>query len=166
MRKFSLPNTSATTPRWESTTRKRWGRILLVDDYEDARATVREALEAVGHVVLEAGNGQEALNVLVSRPHERVSLIIADLQMPVMDGWRLIELLNCYVKLSTVPVIVVTSATDPHLERITHPAVRGCLRAPYELKDLVDLVEACLNPGPQQGARQGASRQGPGSSGP
>ena len=63
---------------------------MLVDDYADARAVVREALEEAGHVVVEAVNGQEALNFLVSRQDERVALIVADLQMPVMDGWRFI----------------------------------------------------------------------------
>ncbi len=120
------------------------GRILLVDDYDDARATVREALEQSGHVVIEAADGQQALNILVSRA-ERVTLIIADLQMPVMDGWRLIELLNCYVKLSTIPIIVITAAQDPQLERISHRAFFGCLQAPYELDALVDMVDTCLD---------------------
>ena len=152
MRKFTPWKTTSSIHRWASTTRRRWGRILVVDDYDDARATMREALEEVGHVVIEARNGQEALNFLVSRPDERVSLIIADLQMPVMDGWRLIELLKCYVKLSTLPVIVATSAREPHLERITHRAVRGCLRAPYDMKALVDMVDECLNPTQQGGS--------------
>jgi CheY-like chemotaxis protein len=118
----------------------------LVDDYDDARATVREAIEEAGHVVIEAGNGQQALNILVSRFEQRIDLIIVDLQMPVMDGWRFIGLLQCYVKLSTIPVIVVTAATDPHLERITHRAVLGCVRAPYELESLMTMVEGSLNP--------------------
>ncbi len=144
--------TTSTRARWASDTRRRWGRILLVDDYEDARASVRDVLEEVGHVVIEAGNGQEALNFLVSRPNEQVGLIIVDLQMPVMDGWRFIDLLRCYVRLSKVPVIVVTSMVEPHLERITHRAVRGCLRAPYDHKALVDMVDECLNPTPEKGS--------------
>ncbi len=142
----------STIPRWASTTRRRWGRILLVDDYVDGRTAVRQALEDVGHVVIEAGNGQEALHFLVSRPDERVGLVIVDLQMPVMDGWRLIELLQCYVGLSTLPVIVVTSAAEPRLERITHQAVRGCLCAPYDLKALVDMVDEGLNPTQAEGS--------------
>ena len=73
-----------------SSVRRRPGPILLVDDYDDARSSVREALEDAGHRVLEAANGQQALNLLVSRSAERVALIILDLQMPVMDGWRFI----------------------------------------------------------------------------
>jgi CheY-like chemotaxis protein len=120
-----------------------------VDDYDDARTSVREALEDAGHIVMEAANGQQALNLLVG-PDQQVALIILDLQMPVMDGWRFIELLNCYVKLSTIPVIVVTAAPQPHLERISHKAVFGCLQAPYELRTLLEMINACLDPAPAQ----------------
>jgi CheY-like chemotaxis protein len=132
--------------RRDSGSRRRFGRILVVDDYDDARTTVREALEQAGHVVIDAANGQQALNFLVSRLDEPVALIIADLQMPVMDGWRFIDLLKCYVKLSTIPVIVVTAQADPQLERITHRAVYGCLQAPYELDALMAMVSKCLSP--------------------
>jgi CheY-like chemotaxis protein len=114
-----------------------------VDDYDDARTIVRDALEAAGYAVVEAANGQQALNVLVD-PNQRMSLVIMDLQMPVMDGWRFIELLNCYVRLSTIPIIVVTAAPQPQLERIKHKAVHACLQTPYELKTLLTLVESAL----------------------
>jgi CheY-like chemotaxis protein len=114
-----------------------------VDDYNDARTVVRDALEEAEHVVVEASNGQQALNILVA-PDQDVALIILDLQMPVMDGWRFIELLNCYVKLSTIPVIVVTAASQPHFERIKHKAVYGCIQAPYALSTLLEMVESCL----------------------
>ena len=130
--------------RQVSGARRRAGPILLVDDYDEARSAVRDALEEAGHVVIEAANGQQALNLLVA-PEQYVALIILDLQMPVMDGWRFIELLSCYVKLSTIPVIVVTAAAQPHLERIKHKAIYGCLQAPYELGTLLKLVDSCLN---------------------
>jgi CheY-like chemotaxis protein len=137
-------------PKWTSSerrissSRRRPGRILLVDDYDDARATVRETLEQAGYVVIDTANGQQALNFLVSNFDEPVALIIVDLQMPVMDGWQFIDLLKCYVKLSTIPIIVVTGQPDPQLERITHRAVHGCLRAPYTLEALMAMVAQCL----------------------
>jgi CheY-like chemotaxis protein len=129
---------------------RRIGPILLVDDYEDARFTVREALENAGYTVIEAAHGEQALSALVSRPDTPVSLIILDLQMPVMDGWRLLELLRCYVSLSKIPVIIV-SGQDPHLEEVQHGAVFGAIRAPYEMQQLIDMVDACMS-----GARKAA----------
>ena len=93
--------------------------------------------------MIEASNGQQALNLLVSSPGQHVALIILDLQMPVMDGWRFIELLRCYVALSHIPIIVVTGH-DPHLERVSHRGVIGCLQAPYEMKTLLALVDSCF----------------------
>ena len=122
----------------------RLGPILLVDDYEDGRGWVREALEDAGYIVAEAEDGQQALNFLLSRPGEPVALIILDLEMPVMDGWRFIELLKSYVRLSTIPVIVAT-AQPPKLMPVAHKAVFGCLRKPYEVTTLVEMVEACLD---------------------
>jgi len=129
-----------------SGTRRRVGPILLIDDYDDARASVREALEEAGHVVIEAANGQEGLNILVSRLELRVAMIIVDLQMPVMDGWRFIDLMKCYVKLAPIPIVIVTAQEQPHLERISHRGVVGCLCAPYELEALLELVEKCVDP--------------------
>lgn len=133
-----------------SSARRRVGSILLVDDYDDARSCVREALEEVGHTVIEATHGQQALNLLVGSPSQRVALIVLDLQMPVMDGWHFIELLRCYVRLSHIPVIIVT-AQEPHLEQIGHKAVIGCVRAPYDMQTLLDLVEMGLNPDAEPG---------------
>jgi CheY-like chemotaxis protein len=139
-----------------SSVRRRPGPILLVDDYEDARSGVREALEDAGHSVIEAGDGQQALNLLVSSPDQHVALIILDLQMPVMDGWRFIELLRCYVALSHIPIIVVTGH-DPHLERVSHQGVIGCLQAPYEMKALLALVDSCFQTETQPGLERGTA---------
>jgi CheY-like chemotaxis protein len=122
---------------------RRVGPILLVDDYDDARASVREALENGGYAVIEAGNGQQALNFLVSRPDERVALIVLDLQMPIMDGWQLLELLRCYVALSTIPVIIVT-ALGPGAEGVRHAHVFGCIHAPYAIEKLLQMVDDCM----------------------
>lgn len=126
-----------------SFTRRRIGPILLVDDYDDARSTLREALERLGYAVLEAANGEQALSLLVTRHDQQVSLVILDLQMPVMDGWRLLELLRCYVGLSSIPVIIV-SAQHPHLEQVRHPSILAYVHAPYRMEGLLDLVDAYM----------------------
>ena len=132
--------------RSHSSPAQRRGPILLVDDYDDARDQVREALENAGYSVIEASNGQQALNYLVSGSEQNITLIILDLQMPVMDGWQLLELLRCYVRLSAIPVIVVTGH-DPHLEQMRHQSIFACIQGPYAIKDLIDTVDTCMSRG-------------------
>jgi CheY-like chemotaxis protein len=118
---------------------------LLVDDYADARATIRELLETNGHTVTEAANGQEALNLLVSLNAPHFSLIVLDLQMPVMDGWQFLKLLGNYVRLAHIPVLIVSAHTE-RLEDAERKRVAGCLQAPYELDQLLGLVNGCITP--------------------
>lgn len=122
----------------------RIGPILLVDDYDDSRVAVREALENAGYSIVEAKHGKEALDYLVSRRDGRAALIILDLQMPIMNGWELLEILRCYVGLASIPVIIVT-AHELQLDQVLHQGVLGYLRAPYALADLVEMVDACFS---------------------
>lgn len=121
-----------------------FSRVLVVDDYDDARSSVREALEALGYGVVEAAHGQEALHFLVSNAAPSVGLILLDLQMPVMDGWQFLRLLSNYIGLRRIPVLIV-SAHAPRLDDTNHQAVIGVLHAPYEMPQLLAMVSACLS---------------------
>ena len=123
-------------------------RILIVDDQPVNVELLEFLLNSTGYKAVSATTDPRV--VAGWHATHRYDLIILDLQMPVMDGWRFIELLHCYVKLSTIPVIVVTAASSPHLERIKHEAVRGCLQAPYELRALLKMVDSCLYPALEQ----------------
>ena len=120
------------------------GVVLVVDDYAESRAAVRELLEDHGYQVAEAANGQEALNFLAAGA-PRVELVILDLQMPVMNGWQFLTLLDSYVRLSTIPVLVVSAHAKLPDQR-THPGIVGCLKVPYRMADLLALVESCCRP--------------------
>ena len=76
--------------------------MLLVDDYVDARDTMRDLLEERGYPVIEASNGQQALNLLASQGTARIGVIVLDLQMPVMDGFQFLKLLGNYVGLKNI----------------------------------------------------------------
>jgi CheY-like chemotaxis protein len=132
-------------PRPVSFTRRRSGSILVVDDYAEAREAIREVLEDAGHSVVEARNGQEALQLLTSSADTQVGMIVLDLQMPIMDGWQFLRLLSSYVRLSHIPVLIV-SAHPPRLDQVTHPAIVGCLNPPYELEQLLSMVNTYTAP--------------------
>ena len=123
------------------TRRRRPGVILLVDDYGESRAVVKELLENNGYEVIEAAHGQQALDFLVSSPGPPVQLIILDLQMPIMNGYQFLTLLGNYVRLSTIPVLVV-SANAARSDQETYRNVIGYLRSPYQVEELLTLVNA------------------------
>ena len=120
------------------------GPILVVDDYADARATLREMLEGLGQEVVEAGNGQEAFDFLVFHPEVRVQLILLDLDMPRMTGWELLVLLKSYVRFASIPVLVV-SRHVAYLRPKDHRMINGYIEAPSEMPQLRALVEAIVS---------------------
>jgi CheY-like chemotaxis protein len=81
--------------------------VLVVDDDEDIRETLREVVEMAGRSVMLAANGAEALKVLeVQRP----CLIILDLLMPIMTGNQLIDVMKNAPELSDIAILISTSA--------------------------------------------------------
>lgn len=86
------------------------GKVLVVDDDIASRLLARTVLEKNGHAVLEAGNGIEALERLRGEPS--VALVVADLNMPELDGLELIWEMRDVPEWSHIPVIVLTGERD------------------------------------------------------
>ena len=115
-------------------------RILVVDDEERLRKLVRDFFSIKGYTVLEAANGQEAVELFLE--DKNIDLIILDVMMPVMDGYETLKTIRRYSK---VPVIMLTARTDEEDE------LRGFgleadeyIGKPFSPKILVARVEAIL----------------------
>jgi CheY-like chemotaxis protein len=93
------------------------GRVLLVDDDEMVRRSVRQALEPIGWKVTEAENGQVAVDSITAA---RPDVIILDLMMPEMDGFEFMDELRGRPDWKDVPVVVITAKdlTDDHRNRL------------------------------------------------
>ena len=115
--------------------------ILVVDDDEDTRSVMRDVLEDHGYAVLEAGDGQEALETL-SNNASMVGAVILDLRMPRMSGWDLLEILRSNTKLSRIPVLV-TTAVSVHGDASGIGATMLWLRKPFGSEELVSAIERC-----------------------
>lgn len=85
--------------------------ILLVDDEQDLLDLFREVLEQMGCRVIEAHDGREALSLARQTPPE---LVVTDWMMPRMDGLELCRRLHTDAWLHDVPIILHSSAGDPH----------------------------------------------------
>jgi CheY-like chemotaxis protein len=112
---------------------------LIVEDDPDIRLLFSTTLAGHGFEVRTASNGQEALAALEAGPPPAV--IVADLHMPVMDGWELLTALHEDPKVSSIPVIVLT-AVD-HRGRAT-PRAATVLIKPVSTATLVHAIEAVI----------------------
>ena len=84
--------------------------ILLVDDEKVVRMVARRRLERLGHKILEAENGRQALEML---RQGAVDLVISDWMMPEMDGPTLCEIVKADEELRSTPIILMTALDQP-----------------------------------------------------
>ena len=107
--------------------------VLVADDHFDTRIVLRHYLEAMGHRVLEAANGAEALEVVrATRP----DALVLDIQMPVLDGIQVMRILRADPDLARLPVLALSAhamhdevreiraaGADHYLSKPAHPRV-------------------------------------------
>ena len=80
-------------------------RVLVVDDYPDAREMYGEYLEYCGFEVVQASNGMEALQAALDASPD---IILMDLSLPVMDGWEATRRLKADKRTASIPVVALT----------------------------------------------------------
>ena len=84
--------------------------ILTVDDTASMRQMISFTLNSVGHVVIQASDGKEALQLLQGK---KVDLVIADVNMPNMDGFALIKELRKLPRYRFTPILTLTTESSP-----------------------------------------------------
>ena len=112
--------------------------VMVVEDFDDTRRMMRRFLESGGYGVLEAANGREAVEVA---RRAKPSLILMDLNMPVLDGFAAALRIRQQEPLRDVPIVAVT-AYDSAESRAAARAV-GCddyLAKPVDFDRLLSLV--------------------------
>lgn len=85
--------------------------VLAVDDSAMDRNIMKKSMEPIGVKVIEASNGQEALNMLKSAEYS-IDAVLIDIEMPRMDGYTLAGEIRKYSKYKNLPLIAVTSRTS------------------------------------------------------
>jgi len=131
-------------------------RVLLVDDYPDAREMYSEYLQYSGFDVVEASNGMEAL----TRAHEsEPDIILMDLSLPVMDGWEATRRLKADNRTADIPVVALTGHA---LAGISDGArLAGCdafITKPCLPEDLVKEIRRVLGHAPTGKKRRRSGR--------
>jgi CheY-like chemotaxis protein len=129
--------------------------ILLVDDSVTVRAVISKALHLAGvdiNLLYQAGNGQEALEILEA---EWIDLVLCDISMPVMDGETLVSRMVDNGMIKTVPVVIVSSRPRLHPEAVharAHPRGRRQRHGGGQ-----PCVSRCWNPSARLSSRSSSS---------
>ena len=131
-------------------------KILVVDDESRMRKLVKDFLTKKNFQVLEAGDGEEAMDIFYKE--KDIALIILDVMMPKMDGWEVCREVR---KNSKVPIIMLTARGDERDELLGFDlGVDEYISKPFSPKILVARVEAILRRTGQTGAEDVLSAGG------
>ena len=120
------------------------GQILLVDDEEYIRTTGKLLLEDLGYKVLEAQNGQEAVNIF-QKKYREIDIVVMDMMMPEMNGNEALKKMkeidqNC-------KVIISSGYTNSKtIDESKESGVAGFLHKPYKIFELNQLIAKILHP--------------------
>jgi two-component system chemotaxis response regulator CheY len=119
--------------------------MLVVDDSPVTRKMVRRAIGLCGLLVdevHEAGDGAEALEKLAAHP---VDLVLADINMPVMNGVELVERMARDPDLAGIPVVIVaTPMSQARVDHLLDHGARAYLAKPFRPEALRDVVAQIL----------------------
>lgn len=119
--------------------------ILLVDDSKTVRTVITKALKISGFDTkgfYEASNGQEALDIL---EREWIDLIYTDINMPVMNGIEMVEIMSKNGLLESIPVVIISS--DGSLTRIEQLRAKGIsafIRKPFTPESIKEITDEVL----------------------
>ncbi len=114
-------------------------RILIVDDNAINLKLAVDILVANNYSVLEAVNGKEAVEIALQ---EKPSLILMDIQMPVMDGLSAIKKLKSDDRVRNIPIIAVTASTmEEDNERALLAGADDFLSKPIKIRTLLEIIE-------------------------
>lgn len=117
------------------------GNILIVEDEPEIMQALRVRLTAGGFRCETASNGKEALQKVEA---QRPDLIIADLVMPVMDGYEMVERLKGDARTAAIPVVVLTALPDRSPRTAKELKAERVMRKPFDSAALLRAVQELL----------------------
>ena len=130
--------------------------ILLAEDNAVNRELLREILETRGYTVLEACDGQQALQMIEQAPPD---IVLMDIGMPILDGFATLSKIRQNPRLASLPVVAVTAyAMQGDREKIITAGFNGYLSKPVNFHSLGLELERLLAKHPRQ---SGESTQSP-----
>jgi DNA-binding response OmpR family regulator len=120
-------------------------RILVIDDDSNFRDMLRIHLSSAGYEVQVTEDAVDGGKALLAQPPD---LIISDLNMPYMDGFELLALLQAEKETASIPVILLSGRSDGDtMAKAVDLGAADFLTKPVTHQQLIDSIEACLRKG-------------------
>jgi len=118
-------------------------KILVAEDNLPNRELIREILESSGHEVIEAEDGQQALERLKDIQPD---LILLDIQMPVLDGYAVVRHLRQIPRFAAIKVVALTAyAMQGDRDRVLESGFDGYLTKPVDIAKLSEEIRDFLD---------------------
>ncbi|MBS0424945.1 MAG: response regulator [Proteobacteria bacterium] len=117
--------------------------ILAVDDSASIRQMVAFTLKGAGYEVIQAVDGQDALD---KASYHQVNLVLTDINMPHMDGLKLLELLRELAHYKNIPILILTTESGDEIKAKGRAAgATGWLVKPFDPKRLLEVISKVID---------------------
>ena len=127
-------------------------KVLIVDDSLMVRTAVRVALSGAGYQIVEAVDGEEGRQAI--QETRDLSLVICDVNMPRMDGLRMLELVKADGANAELPVLMLSTEGDPSMIRRARDAgAAGWIVKPFQPAVVLGLIRRFVRDGAARSAK-------------
>ncbi len=119
-------------------------KIIIADDSMFARSIIVKAIQPLGYSLLQASNGQDAIDILETEG-DGVKLILLDWNMPVLSGFDALKKIKADNRFSYIPVVMITSESDENNKKLAQKAgATGYIAKPFTADELVSQIKTFL----------------------
>lgn len=117
-------------------------KILIVEDNDDSRELVVKVLKNKGYLMVEASDGEEALEKVTA---EKPDLILLDISLPKLDGYEVAKRLKAQEEFSDIPIVAFTAhAMKGDREKVIGAGFEGYISKPVNIRELPDQVKSFI----------------------
>jgi len=117
-------------------------RVMIVDDDDDIRITIKQILEKNGYKVYDFDNGYDCLKMLENG--KKPTLIVLDIMMPLMSGWEIQRRLQAHPRWRKIPIIFLTGRTTNIAEEMYERYGIEYIKKPFSLSEFKESIKRAI----------------------